>query len=182
MSRISSDTGRPVRKCRDSSASATANPCRRLARPVSTSVRPSSSRRRFCSVTRRASRYATLLIAIGYTTRIGRHATITDIGVTTSTGKPSSADVTAQPAARLATVRTSRRAPPMLTLSMTIIDTSSTLGSRLNCITATHIPLSAASSVRLRTSARRGSAARSDTYSAACGHTNAFTAAASHHP
>jgi hypothetical protein len=106
---------------------------------------------------------------------------MTDIGVATLTGKPRSADVTAQVAASVASVRISNRLPPTLTLSADINVIISTLGRRLNCITAIQRPPSAESMVRLRNSARRGSSLRRAIACATWGHTKPLATSSNHH-
>lgn len=107
---------------------------------------------------------------------------MTSIGVAICTRNPSKAEVAAQVAISSMEVFASSRMPPTPTLSTESIVASTTLGSRLNCITAIQTPPSAESIIRLRISYRVGCAPRAASNHAACGQAKAFAASAIHHP
>ncbi len=69
----------------------------------------------------------------------------------------------------------------MLTLSMASIVIRRTLGRRLNCITAIHMPPKSASTVRLRSSAAAGLALRFAISAATCGQMKPLSASTAHH-
>jgi len=72
--------------------------------------------------------------------------------------------------------------PPTPTLSTESIVASTTLGSRLNCITAIQTPPIAESTIRLRISDCVGLVLRPASHRATCGQANAFNARTIHHP
>jgi hypothetical protein len=94
---------------------------------------------------------------------------MTRIVVTGLNAAPVSIAVAAHDAAIAALVRARNRGPQPI-LSMLIIAAMSTLGSRLKCMSAIHIPPHAESVVRLIRSTACGSALRRAAAQAACGH------------
>ena len=87
-------------------------------------------------------------------TMIGRQASSTCMLVAGSNAKPVARPVASIAAPIPGSERSHSRGTPELILSTVARVTSSTLGSRLKCISGTHAPASAESSRRLRSSAR----------------------------
>jgi hypothetical protein len=93
-------------------------------------------------------------MVIGYTMRSGRVASLSTPEDRGCSSNPRAIATTAAAAACAARQRTRKRGPPILTLSIAIIETITALGAALKPIIAIHAPPLAESSIRLRSSAR----------------------------
>ncbi len=143
-------------------------------------MRVSSSSCRFLWRTFAISALPAMLTAMVWISSTGRLARITGMLVSGWNAKPVNAPPTTTPASIPGSDRSHRRGTPVLILSTVARVRSSTLGSRLNCISGTSSPARAESTSRLRISAGSGAALRRASWNARCGQSRPMKMVAAH--